>query len=47
MTDQDVLVDDIRVRGIGKSHFVEEIVENDKEMELNSRYKLVFCFFAN
>lgn len=35
MNNQDVFVDDIRIRGIGKSHFVEEI-ENDKEMQSNS-----------
>ena len=35
MHDHDVLVDDIRIRGIGKSHFVEE-AEDDREMLANS-----------
>lgn len=36
MHDQDILVDDIRVRGFGKSHFVEEAFESEKEIEINS-----------
>ena len=36
MNDQDVLVDDIRVRGIGKSHFTEEVMEDDKEIQLTN-----------
>lgn len=37
LNEQEVLVDDIRVRGIGKSHFVEDDeFENDLDLQVNS-----------